>query len=56
MLTEATATAPATSTVAPTTDGGASTGNLVSILGILGLAGLATVGLSRRFATRRVEK
>jgi hypothetical protein len=49
-------TPPASSTVAPSTDGGASTGNLVSILAILGIAGLATVGLTRRFATRRVEK
>lgn len=53
---EAEATPPATSTVAPTTGAGTSTGNLVSILGILGIAGLATVGMTRRFATRRVEK
>lgn len=49
-------TAPPTSTIAPTTDGGASTGNLLAVLGILGIAGLATVGMTRRFATRRVEK
>ncbi len=48
--------APPTSTVAPTTDGGASTGSLLTILGLLGIAGIATVGMTRRFATRRVEK
>jgi hypothetical protein len=49
-------TMPPTSTVAPTTDAGSSNGSLVAIVGILGLAGLAGVGLSRRLATRRVEK
>jgi hypothetical protein len=49
-------TMPPTSTIAPTTDAGSSNGSLVAIVGILGLAGLAGVGLSRRFATRRVEK
>jgi hypothetical protein len=49
-------TAPPTSTIAPMGEGTSNGGNLVSILGILGIAGIATVGLSRRFATRRVEK
>lgn len=49
-------TTPPTSTIAPTTDAGSSNGSLLALLGILGIAGLATVGVSRRFATRRVEK
>ncbi len=52
----ANATTPPTSTIAPTTEGGSSNGSMLAILGILGIAGLATVGMSRRFATRRVEK
>jgi hypothetical protein len=49
-------TTPPTSTIAPATEGGSSSGSMLAILGILGVAGLATVGLSRRFATRHVEK
>jgi hypothetical protein len=52
----ANATTPPTSTIAPTTEGGSSNGSMLAILGILGIAGLATVGMTRRFATRRVEK
>ena len=52
----ANATTPPTSTIAPTTEGGSSNGSMLALLGILGIAGLATVGMSRRFATRRVEK
>jgi hypothetical protein len=50
------ATTPPTSTIAPTTEGGSSNGSMLAILGLLGIAGLATVGMSRRFGTRRVEK
>jgi hypothetical protein len=53
---EPNATTPPTSTIAPTTEGGSSNGSLLAMLGILSIAGLATVGMSRRFATRRVEK
>ena len=49
-------TPPASSTIGATTDGSANGGNLLAILTILGIAGLATVGMTRRFATRRVEK
>jgi hypothetical protein len=52
----ANATPPPTSTIAPTTEGSSSNGNMLAILGLLGIAGLATVGMSRRFAARRVEK
>jgi len=52
----ANATTPPTSTIAPTTEGGSSNGSMLALLGILGIAGLTTVGMSRRFATRRVEK
>jgi hypothetical protein len=52
----ANATTPPTSTIAPTTEGGSSNGSMLAILGLLGIAGLATVGMSRRFGTRRVEK
>ena len=48
-------TPPPTDTIGTTTDGSA-TGSLLAIFAILGLAGIGSLAMSRRLATRRVEK
>ncbi len=48
-------TAPPTDTLGTTTEGSAN-GSLLAILAIVGLAGIGGVAMTRRLATRRVEK
>ena len=48
-------TAPATDTIGATTEGSAN-GSLLAILAIVGLAGIGGFAMTRRLATRRVEK